>query len=79
MLYKSATFSSTNHPSTVIATYNDLFGCQKTSFVRFDGFCKKVIDPSNLGGHNFFNSNPFLTIFDARNGPIGGVQVLFEH
>jgi hypothetical protein len=32
-----------------------------------------------LGGHNFFNSIPFLMIFNVTNAPIGGVQVFFGH
>ncbi len=33
-----------------------------------------VIDPFNLGGYNFLNSNPFLTIFSAPNASIGGFK-----
>jgi hypothetical protein len=32
-----------------------------------------------LKGHNFLNSIPFFTIFNALNMLIGGVQVLFKH
>jgi hypothetical protein len=32
-----------------------------------------------FGGHNFLNYILFLTIFNASNVPIEGVQVLFGH
>ncbi len=35
--------------------------------------------PLLWGGHNFLNSNSFLTIFNAPKVPIRGVQVLFKH
>jgi hypothetical protein len=35
--------------------------------------------PFTLGGHNFLNSNIFLTIFNAPNVPMGEIQVLFGH
>jgi hypothetical protein len=38
-----------------------------------------MLDPSTLEGRNFFNYNPFLTIFSAPDAPIEGVQVLFGH
>ncbi len=39
----------------------------------------EFLTPSTLGGINFFNPNPFLTIFSVPNAPIGRVQVLFGH
>jgi hypothetical protein len=42
-------------------------------------FFFEFLIPSTLGGHNFFNSTPFLTIFNALDVPIGGVQILFGH
>ncbi len=38
----------------------------------------EFLTPSTLGGCDFFNSIPFLTIFNVL-APIGGVQVLFGH
>jgi hypothetical protein len=35
--------------------------------------------PSTLGGHNFLNSIPFLTILNALDPSIGTIQVLFRH
>jgi hypothetical protein len=43
------------------------------------GLFYSVLDPSTFGGHNFINSIPFLTIFNAPSASIGGVQVLFGH
>jgi hypothetical protein len=40
---------------------------------------KKILTPSTLGGHNFFNFIPFLTIFSAPYAPIKGVQIFFGH
>jgi hypothetical protein len=54
-------------------------GVQKLVFVAFGGLIFKVIDPLYLGGRNFFNSIPFLTIFNAPHALIGGVQVFFGH
>jgi hypothetical protein len=54
-------------------------GVWELAFVTFDGFLKKFLTPSILGGHNFLNSIPFLMIFSAPNVSIGGVQVLFGH
>jgi hypothetical protein len=34
--------------------------------------------PFSLGGCNFFNSIPFLTIFNALNAPIKGFKVPLE-
>jgi hypothetical protein len=48
-------------------------------FVTFDGLFFNFLTPSTLGGRNFLNSNPFLTIFSARDVPIRGVQVLLGH
>jgi hypothetical protein len=42
-------------------------------------FFFEFLTPSTLGGGNFFNSFPFLTIFSALDVPIRGVQVLFGH
>jgi len=36
-----------------------------------------ILTAFTLGGHNFFNSIIFFTIFSALEAPIGGVQVLF--
>jgi hypothetical protein len=52
-------------------------GVWEPAFVAFGGL-KKKLDPSILKGHNLFNSIPFLTIFNAVDAPIGGVQVLFR-
>jgi len=56
----------------------NFFGVPKLVFVAFNGFLK-ILDPSTLGGHNFFHSNMFLMIFSALNASIGGIQVLFGH
>jgi len=45
----------------------------------FGGLFFWVLNPFTLEGHNFLNSNPFLTIFSAPDATIGGVQVLFGH
>jgi hypothetical protein len=49
-------------------------------FVMFGGlFFLDYYPPFTLGGHNFFNFNPFLMIFSMLNMSIGGAQVLFGH
>jgi len=48
----------------------------------FGGLFFKFLTLSSLGGgggHNFLNYHPFLTIFNALNTLVGGIQVLFEH
>jgi hypothetical protein len=45
----------------------------------FNGLCFWVLEPFILKGQNFFSCNPFLTILNAPDAPIGGVQLLFEH
>ncbi len=81
--YRSATFSSTNHFGTLIATEQHtriFFGWLNFYFEVFDGFVfERFLTLSTLGGHNFLNSNPFLMIFSALLVPIGEVQVLFGH
>jgi hypothetical protein len=39
----------------------------------------EVLALFTLGGCNFFNSNPFLIIFNASDVSIRVVQVLFGH
>jgi hypothetical protein len=52
---------------------------QELAFVTFnDLFLKKDLTPSILGKCNLFNSIPFLTILNAFDVPIGGVQVLLD-
>ncbi len=47
-------------------------------FVAFGRFFE-FLTHSTLRGHNFVNFIMFLTIFNALNMPIGGVQVFFRH
>jgi hypothetical protein len=44
-------------------------------FLVFNGFFFGVLHPLYFGGHNFLNSNPFLTILRAPDVSIGGAQV----
>ncbi len=39
----------------------------------------EFLTPSTLGGHNFFNSISFFTMFNVTNALLGKVQVLFKH
>ncbi len=39
----------------------------------------ELLTPSTLKGHNFLNSIPFLTIFNALDAPIRGVEFFFKH
>jgi len=38
-----------------------------------------VFYPLYFGGHDFFISNMFWTIFNVLDAPRGGLQVLFRH
>jgi hypothetical protein len=40
-------------------------GFWELAFVMFDGFFFQFLTLSTLGTHNFLNSIPFLTIFNA--------------
>ncbi len=53
-------------------------GVWEPAFVVFGGLFFEFLTPSILRGHNFFNSIPFFTIFNALDAPIEGVQVLFR-
>jgi hypothetical protein len=43
----------------------------------FDGLFFSIIDPSTLGGRNFLNVIPLLTILNASYVQIRRVQILF--
>jgi hypothetical protein len=61
------------NPNSNKATYKEYFGCFGLCsvwwFVFFDFFT-----PFTLGGRNYFNSIPFLMIFNALDMSIGGIQ-----
>jgi hypothetical protein len=53
------------HTSNNKTTYKDFLGVQELAFITFNGFFFEFLTPYTLGGHNFFHSIPFLTIFNA--------------
>ncbi len=61
-------------------TYKEFGVCLGTNLCSIWWFFFfEFLSPSTLNGHNFLNSIPFFTIFNALNMLIGGVQVLFKH
>jgi hypothetical protein len=49
-------------------------------FATFIALIFSDFDPSTWGGgSNFLNFILFLTIFNASDAPIGGIQVLLAH
>jgi hypothetical protein len=54
-------------------------GFWELAFVSFGGFFFEFLTPFTLTGHNFFNSIPFLMIFNAPDVLIRRVQILFKH
>jgi hypothetical protein len=54
-------------------TYKEFFGGLKIGLCRIQWLFFEFLALSTLGGRNFVNSIPFLTIFYAPNAPIGGV------
>jgi len=66
-------FESNNNKET----YKEFCGCLATGLYNIWWFVFKVFDPSILKDHNFLNSIPFLTILNALDTPIAGVQVFF--
>ncbi len=81
--YRSATWSSTNHLWTLITTepyiLETFVGCSGIGLCSFWWCFLKFLTHSTLGGCNYFNSIPFLTIFNVPNAPIKGVQIFFGH
>jgi hypothetical protein len=59
-------------------TYKEFCECLGTGLCNIWWFVFWVLDPSILKGHNFINYIPFLTISNALDTLIGGVQVLFR-
>jgi hypothetical protein len=57
----------------------DYFKCLGNGLLAFGALFLEFFTPSTVGGHNFLNSISFLTIFNALEPPIRGVQVLFKH
>ncbi len=64
---------------TIEQHIRNFVGVWELAFVAFGGLFFEFLTPFTLRGHNFFNSISFLTIFNALNTPIGGLQVYFEH
>ncbi len=63
-----------------MTTYKEFCWCLGTSLYSIWWFVFVCFWPPLLfQGYNFFNFNSFLTIFNALNALIGGVQVLFKH
>jgi hypothetical protein len=54
-------------------------GVEESAFIVLNGFFKEFLTPFTLGGHNFFNSNPFFMIFNVLDAPKGRLQVFFGH
>ncbi len=80
--YRSATWSSINHLSILIATKHtrNYFDARKLTYDNIFMICVfEFLTPSTLGGHKFFNSILFLNFFSAPDASIEGVQVLFGH
>jgi hypothetical protein len=86
--YKSATWSSTNHIWTLIATeYHTKKivsvqepASQESAFVVFGClFFFELLDPSTLGGRNFLIFYLFSTIATLSDVPRGGTQVSLGH
>ncbi len=80
--YKSATWSSTNHLSTLIAAKQytkNFWGVWESAFIVFRGSFFEFLTPFTLGGHNFLISNPVLMIANVLDVPRGEVEVLFGH
>jgi hypothetical protein len=73
--YKLSLNSNSNR-----ATYEEFFGCLKTSLCSLQWFFLfEFWTPFSLGGYNFLISNPFLTIASVSDASREGVQVLFWH